>query len=88
MMKKEARADRKIHKITLGGKMKPLPRQNPPVGNVTNQLVPPSASGPINSMADEPVSLPLPSLEYLLSCSKESLQDVELTNLNRAANCV
>jgi hypothetical protein len=29
-----------------------------------------------------------PSLEYLLTCSKASLQDVELANLNRAANCL
>jgi hypothetical protein len=37
---------------------------------------------------DEPLSLPLPSLEYLLNCSRTSLQDVELANLNRAANCL
>lgn len=33
-------------------------------------------------------TLPLPSLEYLLTCSKGSLQDVELASLNRAANCL
>ena len=27
-----------------------------------------------------------PTLEYLLSCSKQSLQDLELASLNRAAN--
>lgn len=32
--------------------------------------------------------LALPSLDYLLTCSKQSLQDVELANLNRAANCL
>jgi hypothetical protein len=37
---------------------------------------------------DEPLSLPLPSLEYLLYCSRTSLQDVELANLNRPANCL
>jgi hypothetical protein len=67
--------------------MKPVPRQNPPVDNVTGHLVPTSTSEPIDPMADEPVSLPLPTLEYLLNCSKGSLQDVELSNL-RAANCL
>jgi hypothetical protein len=43
---------------------------------------------PISPIPDEHVSSPLPSLEYLLTCSKGSLQDVQLTNLNRAANCL
>jgi hypothetical protein len=42
----------------------------------------------MSPMADEPISLPLPSLEYLLTCSKMSLQDVEINSLNRAANCL
>jgi|SRR5208282_1082759 len=40
------------------------------------------------TIPDEPRSLPLPSLEYLLTCSRLSLEDVELANLNRAANCL
>ena len=30
----------------------------------------------------------LPSLEYLLTCSEESLADIELAALNRYANCL
>jgi hypothetical protein len=39
-------------------------------------------------MTGEPLSLPLPSLEYLLTCSRGSLEDVELANLSQAANCL
>lgn len=38
--------------------------------------------------AEEEQRPPLPHLEYLLTCSKASLQDIELANLNRAANCL
>ena len=35
-----------------------------------------------------PVSPQWPSLQYLLTCEKQSLYDLELAALNRSANCL
>jgi hypothetical protein len=53
-----------------------------------DQLAPSPASESMSPMADEPISLPLPSLDYLLTCSRAGLQDVELASLNLAQNCL
>ena len=36
----------------------------------------------------QPLTLRMPSLEYLMECSRQSLYDLELFSLSRAAQCL
>jgi hypothetical protein len=53
------------------------------------RILSPEENKPLQESHSETTAITrMPSLQYLLSCSRQSLNDLELASLNRSSNCL